>query len=74
MMGWGGLNSLGWYGELITLPLIGGVEWAEETGGVGEGEADNSISILLGFKPMVTDYTRGTTTGCVSPEVTIDEE
>ena len=38
------------YGELITLPLIGGVEWAEETGGVGGGVAGISFNILLGFK------------------------
>jgi len=39
-------------GKLITLPLIGGVEWAEETGGVGGGVAGISFNILLGFKPL----------------------
>ena len=50
------------------------VEWAEEIGGGGWG--CNSFNILLGFKPlwpMVTGDTRGTTTGCVSPEGTVNK-
>ena len=50
--------------------LIGVVEWAEETCGVGRCMVGtcNSFNILLGFKPlwpMVTGDTRGTTTGCL---------
>ena len=65
------------YGELIILPFIGLVEWAEETGGVGEGVAGISFNVLLGFKPllpMITGDTIGTTSGCVSPEETVDEK
>ena len=62
---------------MIILPFIGGVEWAEETGGVGGGVAAISFNVLLGFNPLLpmrTGDTIGTTSGCVSPKETIDEK
>ena len=63
--------------EMCIRDSIGGVEWAEETGGVGGGVAGISFNALLGFKPllpMITGDTIGTTSGCVSPEETVDEK
>ena len=44
---------------------------------MGGGVVGISFNVLLGFKPllpMITGDTIGTTSGCVSPEETVDEK